>query len=165
MSSGTHISMRWLALVFVLSLAGSAAATSYTDDTSVSTSGATPLVLSLAAMEPISRLTALKANPVYADLDGNGSVGLHDFAILRGCLLGSGSSKCSVADYDGNGSVDDADLAIFKFAFAETGGIARARFALVPEPNTMLLLTGGLWLLARAGHRNPRPERQPTPSS
>ena len=54
------------------------------------------------------------------DLDGDGDVDLHDFAIFQGCFGGPGvevGQQCQLADLDSDGDVDLQDFALFVMNF------------------------------------------------
>ncbi len=81
--------------------------------------------------------------PSDADFDQDGDVDGEDFlAWQRG--LGTGTTLAD-GDANGDGQVDAEDLTIWHTKFAGNVLAAQQSFALVPEPNSILLFVGGFF--------------------
>lgn len=80
-----------------------------------------------------------------ADFDEDGDVDGRDFIIWQrgyGKLLGAAHSE---GDADGDGDVDADDIMLFQAQFNPALQVASALTFTVPEPSTVVLLTGGLF--------------------
>ncbi|MEM7806637.1 MAG: dockerin type I domain-containing protein [Planctomycetota bacterium] len=94
------------------------------------------------------------ASPLPGDANGDGTVDLADFGILR-ANFGSTSGTFMTGDFNGDGNVDLADFGILRANFGTSSGSDIAALdawysTVVPEPTTLALAgLGGLALLRR----------------
>ncbi|MCB9865065.1 MAG: hypothetical protein H6816_00285 [Phycisphaerales bacterium] len=52
------------------------------------------------------------------DIDGDGRVDLHDYAVMQRCLGGSSAAECATADVDADGDVDEDDFVALRACLA-----------------------------------------------
>ena len=73
----------------------------------------------------VIRRNDLRADPLSADIDGNGQKNLDDYALLNGSLTGPATMTtqiCDRTDIDRDGHVDLRDYAILQGEFGGSGG-------------------------------------------
>ena len=101
----------------------------------------------------------LRAVPLPADYDGNGSVGPEDYDVWRANF---GSTSNSNADGNLDGVVDAGDYVVWRIAMNAGSGAGGGALnsAAVPEPNTILLGWAAFALMGRILARRRGIERQ-----